>query len=35
MCVFKQGENWWYEFHVDGKRYRSSGTPIPLKIRPT
>jgi integrase len=24
MCVFKQGENWWYEFTVDGKRLRKS-----------
>ena len=24
MSVFKQGEKWWYEFYVDGKRYRSS-----------
>jgi integrase len=24
MCVFKQGEKWWYEFYVAGKRYRSS-----------
>jgi hypothetical protein len=24
MCVFKQGEKWWYWFYVDGKRYRSS-----------
>jgi hypothetical protein len=24
MGVFKQGEKWWYEFYVDGKRYRSS-----------
>jgi integrase len=24
MCVFKQGEIWWYEFTVDGKRLRKS-----------
>jgi integrase len=24
MCVYKQGEIWWYEFYVEGKRYRSS-----------
>lgn len=24
MCVFKQGENWWYEFTIDGKRLRKS-----------
>jgi integrase len=24
MCVFKQGENWWYEFTVHGKRLRKS-----------
>jgi integrase len=24
MGVFKQGEKWWYEFYVDGKRYRAS-----------
>ena len=22
MCAFKQGEIWWYEFTVDGKRLR-------------
>lgn len=24
MCLFKQGEIWWYEFTLEGKRYRSS-----------
>ncbi len=24
MSVFKQGEKWWYEFYLGGKRYRSS-----------
>jgi hypothetical protein len=24
MCVFKQGDNWWYEFTVRGKRLRKS-----------
>jgi hypothetical protein len=24
MCVFKQGEIWWYEFTVEGKRLRKS-----------
>jgi hypothetical protein len=24
MCLFKQGEIWWYEFTINGKRYRSS-----------
>jgi hypothetical protein len=24
MCIFKQGEIWWYEFTIAGKRFRSS-----------
>ena len=24
MCIYRQGEIWWYEFTVDGKRLRKS-----------